>query len=70
MKQISADQLDAGVLDQIDPDGVTIVRDGKAVARLLPVCETMPAALIGSMRGVLKIQGDVMTTGIAWHAQS
>jgi hypothetical protein len=62
------------VLDQLDEDGIAIVRDGKTVAHLYPsTASEAPGPcshLIGALQGRLKIKGDVMSTGIKWDAES
>lgn len=59
------------ILDTVDEEGVVITKRGKPVARLtaLPAHKTS-GHLIGSMRGVLHIAGDIQSTGISWDAES
>ena len=57
------------VLDAVDPEGIIITKHGKPVAKLIPI-ETQSAALIGKLRGRIKIKGDVLSTGRRWDAQS
>ncbi len=57
------------LLEQVDPDGIVITKRGKPVAKLIPL-GTDSANLIGSLRGKLKIKGDIMTTGSQWDAES
>jgi prevent-host-death family protein len=57
------------LLDRVGPEGIVITKHGKPVARLLPV-GAEPAALIGSLKGKLKIRGNILSTGLAWDAQS
>jgi hypothetical protein len=40
------------------------------VAKLLPVHTTDSAKLIGSLKGRIKIKGNIMSTGIKWDAES
>lgn len=57
------------LLDQVDEDGIVITKRGRPVAKLLPIraeCST----LLGSLRGKLKIRGDLLSTGTKWNAQS
>ena len=56
------------LLDHLDPDGIVITKHGKPVARLIPI-ESGCADLIGSMKGRVKVTGDVFSTGIEWGAQ-
>jgi len=72
MRKIGAAQFKEkclALLDQVGPDGIVITKHGKPVAKLIPV-ETECAALIGALKGKLKIRGDIFTTGLRWDAQS
>lgn len=51
------------LLDNLDQEGLVVTRRGKPVARLLPF-ERQHAELIGSLRHKVKIQGDILSTGI------
>ncbi len=57
------------LLDRVDADGILITKRGKPVAKLVPV-HTDNAILIGSLKGKIKIKGDILTTGVKWHAES
>jgi prevent-host-death family protein len=57
------------VLDSVGPEGIIITKHGKPVAKLIPI-ETQSAALIGKLRGRIKIKGDILTTSQRWDAQS
>lgn len=57
------------LLDELPADGVLITKRGQPVARLVPVREN-DGDLIGSLRGLLKIKGDVFSTGEKWNAES
>jgi antitoxin (DNA-binding transcriptional repressor) of toxin-antitoxin stability system len=57
------------ILDNLDPEGIVITKHGKPVARLIPENSNC-ADLIGSMTGKIKVTGDLMSTGITWHAES
>jgi prevent-host-death family protein len=57
------------LLDRVGPDGIVITKHGKPVARLLPI-RGAPASLIGSMKGKVRLLGDVLSTGVKWDAQS
>ena len=46
-----------------------ITKRGKPVAKLIPI-RTASASLIGSLKGKLKIKGDILSTGARWDAQS
>ncbi len=57
------------VLDQVDPDGVVITKHGKPVAKLIPM-STDSAALIGALKGKLRIHSDILSTNLDRDAQS
>ena len=57
------------LLDRLDTDGLIVTKHGKPVARVLPF-EAQSAALIGSLRHKIKIQGDILTTGLRWDADA
>jgi prevent-host-death family protein len=57
------------LLEQVEPDGIIITKRGKPIAKLIPL-GTDSASLIGSLRGKLKIKGDIMSTRIKWRAES
>jgi len=72
MKQIPASKFKEqclSLLDRVGEDGIIITKRGKPVAKLIPI-RTESAALIGKLKGSLKIKGDVFSTGLKWHAQS
>lgn len=57
------------VLDEVDHDGVIITKHGKPVAKLIPIASD-GASLIGALKGKLRINGDILSTGLEWNAQS
>jgi prevent-host-death family protein len=57
------------ILDRVDPEGIIITKHGKPVATLLPVA-SQSASLIGSMKGKIKIKGNIFSTGLKWNAES
>ena len=57
------------LLDTVGPEGIVITKHGKPVAKLIPV-RTASAELIGSLHGKLHLEGDLLTTGVRWHAES
>lgn len=56
------------ILDDLGPEGIVITKHGRPVARLVPI-EADPKQLIGSLRGKIKIKGDILSTGARWDAQ-
>ena len=72
MKQIPAAKFKEqclSLLDRVDEDGIIITKRGKPVAKLIPIRKEC-AALIGGLKGRIKVKGNVLSTGIQWHAQS
>jgi prevent-host-death family protein len=57
------------LLEHVDPEGIVITKHGKPVAKLIPMAADS-AGLIGSLKGKLRIKGDILSTGLAWNAQS
>ncbi len=57
------------LLEKVGPDGIVITKNGKAIAKLLPIANGF-SGFIGSMKGRLKIRGDISSTGLQWDAQS
>lgn len=58
------------ILDHVDRDGIIITKRGKAVAKLIPVEQPLFGELIGSLKGKLKVKGDILSTERKWDAQS
>ena len=72
MKVVPASKFKArclALLDRVDAEGIVITKHGKPVAKLIPI-DAEPATLIGSLKGKLRIKGKILTTGLAWDAQS
>jgi antitoxin (DNA-binding transcriptional repressor) of toxin-antitoxin stability system len=72
MEQINASRFKEqclSLLDNLDPEGIVVTKRGKAVARVIPISADC-SSLIGSMKGRIKIQGDILSTGIGWNAES
>jgi prevent-host-death family protein len=57
------------ILDELEPEGIVITKHGKPVARLIPV-ERASADLVGSLAEQLTINGDILSTGLEWDAES
>lgn len=70
MKKIAAAKFKEqclAILDRLGPEGVVVTKHGRPVARVLPVQEST-AALIGVLKGQIKIHGDLLSTGVPWEA--
>jgi antitoxin (DNA-binding transcriptional repressor) of toxin-antitoxin stability system len=55
------------ILDNLSRDGLVITKRGKPVARLTPY-QSNCADLIGSMKGKIRVTGDILSTGLRWDA--
>jgi prevent-host-death family protein len=72
MKQLAAAKFKEqclALLDQVDDEGIVITKRGKPVAKLIPI-RGESANLIGSLKAKIRIQGNILSTGIEWDAQS
>ena len=70
MEQLNASRFKEqclALLDRLEPEGIVITKRGKPVARLVPISADC-ADLIGSMKGRIRINGDILSTGIRWNA--
>ena len=72
MKEIAAAKFKEqclAILDEVDEEGIVITKRGKPVAKLIPI-RAESGELIGALKDKLKINGDILSTGIRWHAES
>lgn len=72
MKQIAAARFKEqclAILDEVDEEGIIITKRGKPVAKLIPI-RAESASLIGALADKLRIRGDILSTGLAWRAES
>ena len=70
MQQINVSEFKQrclALLDDLQGEGLLITKRGKPVAKVIPI-RAGSAELIGSMKGKLKIKGDILSTGIRWNA--
>ena len=57
------------LLEKLGPEGLVITKHGKPLAKVVPFGRSSEE-LIGSLKGKLKVKGDITTTGVKWDAQS
>jgi len=72
MKEIAAAKFKEqclAILDEVDEEGIVITKRGRPVAKLISI-RAESADLIGALKGKLEIKGDILSTGIPWHAES
>jgi len=73
VKTISASEFKAKCLqifDELEGDGIVIEKRGKPVAKVIPFGPSDNSVLMGSMKGAIKVNGDIFSTGIKWNAES
>lgn len=66
MQHISASEFKKQchrLLDNLTAEGIVIAKRGKPIAKVIPV-NSGCAHLIGSMKGKIKIRGDILSTGV------
>ena len=72
MKQMSAAKFKEqclSILDSVGEEGLVITKHGKPVAKLMPI-GAASSELIGSQKGRIQVHGEILSTGIRWHAES
>jgi prevent-host-death family protein len=72
MKEIAAAKFKEqclAILDEVDEEGIVITKRGKPVAKLITI-RAESAELLGALKGSVRIKGDIVSTGVRWHAQS
>ena len=72
MRQIGAAKFKEqclSLLDNVAEEGLVITKHGRPVAKLLPI-RAASADLIGALKGKLKIEGDVLSTGELGNRQA
>jgi antitoxin (DNA-binding transcriptional repressor) of toxin-antitoxin stability system len=57
------------ILDDLEPQGIIILKRGHPVAKVMPLSSRRNQKLIGLMRGKIVIKGDIFSTGVKWNAQ-
>jgi antitoxin (DNA-binding transcriptional repressor) of toxin-antitoxin stability system len=57
------------LLEQLPAEGILVTKRGTPIARVVPVRQDN-ADLIGSLAGSFEIEGDILSTGEEWDAQS
>ncbi len=71
-RTISATEFKAKCLqifEHLGADGIIVEKRGKPIAKVTPI-KSVNSEWIGSMKGEIKILGDIMSTGIKWDAES
>jgi prevent-host-death family protein len=58
------------ILDELTPSGLIVTKKGRPVAKVTPIPSANNEQLIGSMKHLIQIKGDILSTGVRWNAQS
>ena len=69
MKSLNVSEFRKQALDllqHLPPEGVLITKRGKPLAKIVPAGVS---DWIGSMKGKLRIKGDIFSAGIRWDAE-
>ena len=72
-KTISASEFKAKclkILDELGAEGIIVEKRGKPIAKVIPFGPADNSKLIGSMKGMIKVKCDLLSTGIKWNAES
>jgi prevent-host-death family protein len=72
-RQIAASEFKAKclkILDELDSEGIVITKRGNPIAKVTPLRAIDNSKLIGSMKRMIAIKGDIFSTGRKWHAKS
>ncbi len=59
-----------GLLEELDNDGIVVTKRGHPIAKVIPIGEPDNRKLIGSMKGKIKVDGNIFSTGVEWDAES
>ncbi len=57
------------LVDELGPSGILLTKRGRPVARVLPAASRDNRDLIGAMKGSITIKGNLLSTGVRWHAE-
>jgi len=57
------------ILDDLGPEGLTVTKHGRPVARVTPVPAVNHEKFYGCMKGKIKVKGNIFSTGIKWNAE-
>jgi prevent-host-death family protein len=55
------------LLDELAPEGLVITKRGKPIARVVPFERSGPA-LIGALKGKIRVRGDILSSDSRWDA--
>ena len=58
------------ILERLVTPGVILTKEGRPIAKIIPLPTVNNEAMIGSMKGEITIHGDIFSTDLQWDAQS
>jgi len=58
------------ILERLVTPGLILTKDGRPIAKIIPLPAVNNEALIGSMKDEIAIHGDIFSTDLQWNAQS
>jgi antitoxin (DNA-binding transcriptional repressor) of toxin-antitoxin stability system len=58
------------LFENLSPEGLTVTKRGRPIARVTPISAGGQAKFYGSLKGKIKIKGDILSTRVRWDAQS
>ena len=57
------------VVDELGPSGIVLTKHGRPVARVIPAGTKSNRDLVGALKGHITVRGNIMSTGVKWHAE-
>lgn len=58
------------LVDDLGPRGILLTKRGRPVARVVPAVSRNNRDLIGALKGQIAVNGNILSTGARWRAQS
>ena len=62
-------ELCLSLLDNVDSKGLIITKNGKPVAKLIPIEQDL-MSFVGKFKDRIQVHGDTLSTGVLWNAES
>jgi prevent-host-death family protein len=57
------------LVERLGPSGILLTKRGRPVARVVPAAPPDNRDLVGAMKGRIRVKGNLLSTGVRWHAQ-
>ena len=58
------------LVDDLGSRGILLTKRGRPVARVVPAVSRNNRDLIGALKGQIAVNGNILSTGARWRAQS